>query len=472
MWQTATPFLLKLFIENNMLKKHTLSTALSLLALSLLTTQGNAQTIYHTVDKNGTPMLSNTNNNGRVFYQSTQRTSVPTYDTTSTTYGTNTLPKAVRQYTPPSVLALNVASNHLENANARTLGRLLNKYKNGQPITVAHFGDSHIQTGWQIQPIRKALQEVRGNGGRGMIFPYKMAKTYSQEDYNSHFTGSWRTANSIQQPPKIGVGISGFVGVTKDSYATFGFDFKDNSDNLGNITATMYVRATGNYEIRASNGAVFDTKTISANSGTQLISFNLPNTTKSLDFTITRLSGTGEFELHGVNLGNNDVQGGVVYHNLGVGGAAYKALMQQQHFNEQFSTLNADLVILDWGTNDILYTNSIPNEMESVIRSTISKVRAINPHAAIILSSVQESRYKGNPTTAAQGYAGLVRHIAQSEGVIFYDWYSISGGQGSMRRFQDNGYANPKDSIHLNAKGYRVKGELFATALINALESN
>lgn len=446
--------------------KKQLTAALSVITLPLLAQQSVAQIIYHTLDKNGTPMLTNTSSNGRVFYQSNQPSNhQPSQNSTTTTYN-----NTIHHYTPPSVLGLNTASNYLENANARTLGSLLHKYKNGQSMSVAHFGDSHIQTGWQVEPIRKALQDIRGDGGRGMIFPYKMAKTYSQEDYGSHFSGSWRTANSIQQPPKIGVGISGFVGVTKDSYASFGFDFKDSSADLGNIVATVYLRASGNYEIRASNGSVIESKTISATTGTQLISFNLPHTAKSLDFTITRLSGAGEFELHGVNLGNP--QGGVIYHNLGVGGAAYKALMQQQYFNEQFPTLNADLVVLDWGTNDILYTNSIPSDMESIIRSTIAKVRAINPNTAIVLSSVQESRYKGNPTTSAQAYSQLVRYIAQSEGVLFYDWYAVSGGSGSMRVFQDTGYANPKDSIHLNAKGYRVKGEMFAAALLNALQNN
>lgn len=452
--------------------KKPLLTTLTLAMTALLSLDGHAQTIYQTTDKNGTPMLTNTSNgNGRVFYQSTQRTEVPAYNP-STTYqptASNFQP-TYRSYTPPALLGLNTASNYLENANARTLGRLLANYKSGQSIVVAHFGDSHVQTGWQVAPIRDALQSARGNAGRGMIFPYKMAKTYSQEDYNSHFTGTWKTANSIQQPPKIGVGVSGFVGVTGDSYASFGFSFKESSDNLGNLIATAYVRATGNYEIRASNGAVFDTKVISAQSGTQLVSFSLPNTGKALDFTITRLSGSGQFELHGVNLTNG--RGGVLYHNLGVGGAAYKALIQQQHFNEQFASLNADLVVLDWGTNDILYTNSIPSDMEATIRSTIAKVRAINPHTAIVLSSVQESRYKGSPTTSAHSYAQMVRRIAQSEGVLFYDWYSVSGGSGSMYTFQNSGYANPKDSIHLNGKGYKVKGEMFASALINALESN
>ncbi|OOR93515.1 hypothetical protein B0181_00220 [Moraxella caviae] len=387
----------------------------------------------------------------------------------------------IPEYEAPSALYnLNTAANRIEFANASTLGSLLTKWRANQnetPIVIAHFGDSHVQPGWQVAPIRKALQTARGNGGRGMIFPYTIAKrTYSQEDYTITSTGSWRTANSIQQPPKIGVGVTGFVAVTSDSFVKVNFKFKQSADTLGNINAALNFRAmNGRYEVTASNGVASQTKVIDANIDNQIqsVNFELPDTDKEFSFTISRLSGgpNAEFEFHGVNLDNANINGGVTYHNLGVGGANFKAIEQQKHF-EQFASLNADLVILDWGTNDILYTNSIPNYLERTIRNTIQKVRAINPNAAILLSSVQETRYKGQRTTAAAQYSELLRRIAIEENVMFYDWYQVSGGPGSMRIFQDTGYANPKDSIHLNGKGYRVKGELFAQALVDALNNN
>ncbi|MFC0820968.1 GDSL-type esterase/lipase family protein [Moraxella marmotae] len=427
----------------------------------------NPTTVKIVRSESALPTVQATANN-TVFYQTL---GVNTTSHQNNYQASNFGASPARSYTPPAVLGLSEYSNVLQNVNQKTLGRLLKDWQSGQQIVVAHFGDSHVQPGWQVAPIRKALQELKGNAGRGIIFPYKMAKTYSQEDYNSHFTGTWRTANSIQQPPKIGVGVSGFVGVTKDSYATFGFTFKDSSDRLGDIKATVYLRATGTYEITASNGSRFESKTVDFQPTTQMISFDLPNTGRDLNFTVSKKSSDGEFELHAVNLEKTGITGGVVYHNLGVGGAAFNAINQQKRFAEQFGSLNADLVLLDWGTNDILYKNSIAPDLESTIRSTIAKVRAINPDAAIILSSVQESRYKGNPTTAAADLSQMLWRIAVSEDVMFYDWYAVSGKSGSMRVFQDTGYANPKDSIHLNGKGYRVKGEMFVTALINALES-
>lgn len=361
--------------------------------------------------------------------------------------------------------------NKIENVNERTLGKLFNKWNSDskEPIVVAHFGDSHVQTGWQIAPIRQALQQYKGNAGRGMIFPYSIAKTYSQEDYTSSFTGTWRTANSIHQPPKIGVGVSGFVAVTQDAATKVGFNFK--KADLGSIQAKLSVRVPeGSYQVTMSNDTTSQTLTVSQQAGTptQELVFDLPHTGTTLDIRINRQSGYGSFEFHGLNLVKADVTGGVLYHNLGVGGAAFNAIVQQKWFEEQFPKLNADLVILDWGTNNVLYTNQIAGDFERTVRNTIQKVRAANPNATILLASVQEARYKGKNVTVSEDFERLMRRIAQEENCLYYDWYNISGGHNSVNLWKDLGFAS-KDAIHLNGKGYRVKAQLFANALLNAL---
>lgn len=364
------------------------------------------------------------------------------------------------------------AQNKIEFANAKTLGRLYQKWKSNsqQPIVVAHFGDSHIQTGWQIAPLRQAFQNAKGNAGRGMIFPYAIAKTYSQEDYTSSFTGTWKTANSIHQPPKIGVGVSGFVGVTKDHFAQVKFNFTKAA--LGNIQATVLFRALdGDYQLTMSNGSQSQTINVSSQAGqpTQTATFDLGMSDKSLSLSIQKQGGDAQaaFELHGINLTHPN-QSGVIYHNLGVGGAAFNAIVQQKHFAQQFPMLNADLVVLDWGTNNILYTNKIDANFESTVRRTIQQVRAANPDAAILLTSAQEARYKGQPVTISAELSALMRRIAIEENCLFYDWYTIAGASDSVFVWKNAGFAS-KDNIHLNGKGYRIRGELLSHALFDVL---
>jgi lysophospholipase L1-like esterase len=162
----------------------------------------------------------------------------------------------------------------------------------------------------------------------------------------------------------------------------------------------------------------------------------------------------------------------VVYHNLGVGGANFNALLQQRFFVEHYKLLKPDLVILDWGTNDIIYKNAVaPDHARKVIR-TIQRIRAVDPHVSILLTSVQDMNYRRRNVTAAAEYAKLMREIAREQNCLFFDWYRTSGGPDTMRLWWAAKLSS-KDNIHLNGRGYRKRGEALADALfatLNALE--
>ena len=159
----------------------------------------------------------------------------------------------------------------------------------------------------------------------------------------------------------------------------------------------------------------------------------------------------------------------MVHHNLGVGGATYKSIVLQALYAEQIAYLKPDLVILDWGTNDLIYKNAIPDDLVETVNATIRKVRAASPGALILLTSVQDMNFRGRNISTAQAFSALMRRIAFETGCAFYDWYRVSGGPGSMRDWHANGLAS-SDNVHLTAKGYRLKGELFAQAFLQSLD--
>lgn len=380
---------------------------------------------------------------------------------------TGTKPQHIPQGLPNNI---NYSANQLEFVSQQTLGSLGQKWKQGNAvINIAHFGDSHIQPGWQVGPLRDMLQAVKGDAGRGMIFPYAMAKSYSQEDFTSQFTGKWKTSNSIHQPPKIPLGISGFVAKTKERQAQVTFSFK--KPRLNPVNARILFRTdNGNYRLLVSNGSETQTVNLQSTGAEQFVDIKLGEIAKNLTLTIQTNDENAEFTLYGIALSNLN-RSGVIYHNLGVGGAAYSALLQQALFARHLPLINADLVILDWGTNDLIYTNQIDSQLETTIRQTIRKVRTVNPHTAILLTSVQEANYRGRNITASAQYAALIRKIAKEERTLFYDWYAIAGKQNSINHWRSLGFAS-KDGIHLNGKGYRVRAKLLGEALLNALQSH
>lgn len=364
--------------------------------------------------------------------------------------------------------------NTLEAANPRLLQRLHDKWQAaGQSrFSVLHFGDSHVQGGNAAQMTRHKLQSIAGSAGRGMVFPYAIAKTYSQNDYKSSFDGDWVTANSIQIYPKLPLGVSGFVARTADALASFSFQFEQQFEPGAKVLQLMYRATSSAYRVRMLSGDWLWESDVQGDDGSQagprVAEIAVPQLHDAIRFELVNTDPKPEdvFELYGVNIENKTP--GVIYHNLGVGGATYGALRAQAYFEPQSSLLAPDMVILDWGTNDLIYKNTVPEQLEATIVETIRKVRAEHPDALIMLTSVQDTYFRKQAITATWDFAQLVRRIAKEKDCLFYDWYRVAGGRDAMRIWYAYGLALP-DHVHLSGTGYAIKGELLAQAMLNAV---
>ncbi len=147
--------------------------------------------------------------------------------------------------------------------------------------------------------------------------------------------------------------------------------------------------------------------------------------------------------------------------------ATYGALLAQTYFEEQSAKISPDLVVLDWGTNDIVFKNNIAPNLESTISQTIRKVRMQHPNALIILTSAQDLNFRKRNITAAGDFSKLIKKIAFENDCFFYDWYRIAGGPAAMSTWV--AYGLGADNIHLTGAGYAIKGELFAQSILNTL---
>lgn len=366
---------------------------------------------------------------------------------------------------------INQRYNLIECKNREMLANFFEKWTKDTPmVRIAHFGDSHIQPDIFTSTVRKKFQQLKGSAGRGMIFPYSIAKTYSQLDYSSSYTGTWKTANSIQLPPKRPIGIAGFVAQTTDRVASFSFRFKTPLDVGEKIVNVFCSKEAKGYSLSIKSNDYIQTARIDtvADKTTPYIQFRLPSLGETIEFTVSKDSiDESMFALFGVSIENN--KAGIMYHNLGVGGANYLALPQQTYFEQQFPYIQPDLVVLDWGTNDILYTNKIASNLYSIILSAISRIKKTSPNTLILLTSTQDMNRKGRNISVAKEFSDMMRKIAFENDCLFYDWYRVAGGARSMAKWYANKLAQ-KDNIHLTMKGYQLKGELFAQALLNTLD--
>ncbi|MEM6806643.1 MAG: LysM peptidoglycan-binding domain-containing protein [Bacteroidota bacterium] len=99
-----------------------------------------------------------------------------------------------------------------QNKGLKQFYRQLQKLESGKTkrINIVHIGDSHIQADWFSGMLRMNLQKRFGSAGRGLIFPYAVAKTNGPYDLYSSSNTRWESRrNSRSYPQSLKTGISG-----------------------------------------------------------------------------------------------------------------------------------------------------------------------------------------------------------------------------------------------------------------------
>jgi lysophospholipase L1-like esterase len=342
--------------------------------------------------------------------------------------------------------------------------------KENSKISIVHLGDSHIQPDIFSGEVRKRLQELKGKGGIGLVFPLSVAKTYTSFDYKSSSTGKWAASRSLESYPKLTLGVFGAAIKTKDQNASFTITFKDAlPDNYRRLKIfCKRERQCFDFSVESGGKSTFVYSEPAYGLEVPFVEVDLPAFGNSVTIKLSKKNPyQSEFEFYGMSLESNSASG-LVYHCAGIGGARFNAPLHQKLLAKQLPELKPDLVILDYGTNDFLYDDVIKSELYSEIIAVIDSVRKAAPEASILLTTAQDMYYKNRNVNSSVQFSEMIRKIAKQKNCAFYDWFWISGGLRSITKWAEAGIAQ-KDRIHLNIPGYRIKGKLFADAIITAI---
>jgi lysophospholipase L1-like esterase len=332
---------------------------------------------------------------------------------------------------------------------------------------VLHLGDSHLQNENLTNKIRTLMQKELGDGGIGLVQPFSIVNTYDARFYRSSHTGSWSYAKSFQNSPKLPLGVRGMTARTEDSSATFKIKF-NKPVSLANNMLTLFCSSSDSSFVPILFADSTCVEQLHKNG--EIREFKLPKGFSSLTLKLIKAKEyQHQFTIYGMSL-SNDENTGCIWHNAGVGAAQFKSVLNEEKYEEQAAYLNPDLVIIDFGGNDYLYENKIPENLKHQIELVIDKVRRTSPKASIILTSTYDMRYHKKHGTAALNFAALIREIAKGKDCAFWDWYYVSGGPYSMKSWMENGLSM-NDGIHLNGKGYELKATLFYEALCKTINN-
>lgn len=364
---------------------------------------------------------------------------------------------------------LSPSSNFIQFYSKNSISNFYDALNNSKKnkVSVIHFGDSHIQSEIPTNETRNLLQKKYGNGGRGIVFPYSTAKTYSSIHYSSKHTGNWTYAKSNKLTKELPKGLMGISSKTNDTSASFTIIFNSKIPS-NNLTFNLYCETDSlSYDVIVEtdgNSIPVDVYKNSENNG--VVTFSVPSISNTITFHCLKTSGSQkQFILHGFEILNSENKGLILY-SSGVGGAKFNSLLNIENLNKQLKFISPDLVILDFGTNDFLYSDTIKQSLESEIKNVIASVRKSSPLISIILCTTQDLYYKQKNLNATEEYVKLIKKIAKETESAYWDWYTISGGKESLKTWLNQGLAKT-DMIHLTNIGYRIKGKLLFEAIEN-----
>jgi lysophospholipase L1-like esterase len=339
-------------------------------------------------------------------------------------------------------------------------------------VSIVHIGDSHLQADFFSGFFRKRLQTffLGAMGGRGFIFPYKVAETNNPINYTVSSTGSWESCRNVEKKRTCELGLSGIAVNTRDCNATITIKISDPKQEGYDFDKLMVFHCFGNntFELGVKQANKIRHKQSFPQLGYTLFEFSENLTTVTLT-----LSKTSEFQqkftLLGVNFDSND--SGIIYHTIGVNGATFESFLSCKYFKPNLSALNPDWVIVSLGTNDS-YTNIFDTQAFGIkVDSLIVRIQQAAPHAAILLTTPGDHRIKKSAINESAKIASdILKQKAQAHHISYWDFYSVMGGAGSIDAWRYFGMAHT-DFLHLTQKGYTYQGQLLFNAFLKSYDS-
>jgi lysophospholipase L1-like esterase len=359
------------------------------------------------------------------------------------------------------------------NEAAMLFQKNMNKSVQGGRTVIYHYGASHIQSEIVTTQAGQLLKSKYGNAGPGFLFPFSAANTYNSINSKTSHTGTWTYAKSFQLPPKIPLGLRGMTVSTQDTTSSFTITLNTPFPTekyalqffleLNQLTPEIQVCINDN------QCYYFNRDSINNHMGETFLPIQFEGEIRSVEFDWMGPSEKGQiFTCYGINVEHENKKG-LLYESFGVGASAFQSVLSIAKLEDQAPQLLPDIVIIDFGTNNILATNKMDNNIPSYVKKTVAKFKAINPNVSIIFTSMQDLYKNGRYIDAGIRFNEVVDSMAMATNSLYWNFYDLSGGYMKIRFWNEQGYAQ-KDFIHLSKKGYELKGYLLYKSFENTLQ--
>lgn len=357
---------------------------------------------------------------------------------------------------------LNMNANKLYSNGLDSFFKKLQQLKAGGEgvVRIVHIGDSHIQADYMTSPVRVGLQAAFGNAGRGLVFPYQVARTNSPADIISNSNSAWRAGRLAQTNNVVNCGISGFYLGTGRPGASIQLSL-----NPKDVPASpfkhlkIFTDPASSWLLRTDSNSM-----VPLSQRTEGIpDYDVLLTSYSSSFSLNTESAANAV-FYGASL-ESDMPG-VLYSSIGVNGARYDQYNNAPLFWQQLPALNADLIIISMGTNEAQALQFDAQGFKMNVDNFLAKIKIASPGACILISTAMDSYRSGRPNKVLQQLNNFLYRYTSSGNIALWDLYRVTLGYSASRNWIRKGLMNA-DKVHFTKQGYIIQGNLLLQLLLN-----
>ena len=338
-------------------------------------------------------------------------------------------------------------------------------------INVVHIGGSHIQADVYSNQMRQLLGNYAPNqfGSRGLIFPFKIAKTNGPYDYRVTYNGEWNRVRNVSSTLDTPLGVAGISVYTSDTTANLQIAFRkeEQINHKFNRIKVLHELDSVSFQIKWLGT---DSVHIEPNyeQGYTLLSFDVEIDSISIGFEQTD-SLQQRFILYGLYLEND--KPGFIYNSIGVNGASTESYLKCELFESQMQILNPDIVFFGIGINDAHGGNFTKSSFITHYDSIIAQIHRVNPNTLFVFLSNNDSYgYNKKLNTNGVIVQEAMYELAKKHNGAIWDLFAIMGGLKSVNIWMANGLMK-KDRIHFTNDGYRLIGNMIFNAIMDGFET-
>lgn len=363
-----------------------------------------------------------------------------------------------------------------------------------QPVTIIHLGDSHTAGDKFSGRLRQLFQDRFGAAGRGTMPPGVPFDYYQPTLVSVEQSGDWVVDSSFGADHSGIFGISGFRSTSDDPDARM-ILASEESAGFDRVEIVVLTRpGGGTLEVSVDGRVVHHLPT--EGSAVRAARLDLPVSANSRTLTV-RPEGDGPVTL--LSWATRRGSRGIVYESHGIVGTTINIVGRWEPSTLAWEIGHSDpgLIVVAYGTNEGFDDDLTYQDYAAAFQVQLRALRRAAPNASIVVVGPPDAdrlprgcdgeEYSCAPVAADEvpryetlyrsqrtdrqycrwhppPNLGVVRQVqrtvAASEGVYFWDWSQVMGGDCGTHRWA---VAEPplayNDHVHFRTDGYRMSGD-------------